>query len=155
MFSFGKTPRTPSYSSLEFPGSCHVFRELATSAQVRFLFSVTAFHTPDASWFSSENGFDGLRTLDLPRSTFQEPGEGCGEEDLSLSPLDLARLTRRGEPREDRLEDPSCLSVIFGVQEDRFYQAVFPIIGTLEGECASSRRCFTLQQARVCSPYRS
>jgi len=50
---------------------------------------------PEDAYFrlklSSENGFDGLRTLDLPRSTFQEPDDCTGDEDLS-PPLDLARL---------------------------------------------------------------
>jgi len=52
---------------------------------------------------SSENGFDGLRTRDRPRSTFQDPGDGTGEEDL-LSPLliDLGRCWRERELAELR-----------------------------------------------------
>jgi hypothetical protein len=57
---------------------------------------------------SSENGFEGLRTLDLPRSTFQEPGDGTGDEDLSSPLLDLARVRRGREPVELRLGEVPC-----------------------------------------------
>ena len=49
---------------------------------------------------SSENGLDGRRTRDRPRSTFHEPGDGRGEDDSSSS-FDGSRLRRR---RDRRLE---------------------------------------------------
>ena len=48
---------------------------------------------------SSENGFEGRLTLDLPRSTFQDVGDATGEGDTSPSAFDLD--TRGG----DRLGD--------------------------------------------------
>lgn len=62
---------------------------------------------------SSENGFDGLLTRDLPRSTFHEPGDGTGDDDLSSPPPSdaswrprlLLRLGLRGEcPGLDDME---------------------------------------------------
>jgi len=38
---------------------------------------------------SSEKGFDGRLTLDLPRSTFHDPGEATGDEDTCSSSLDF------------------------------------------------------------------
>jgi hypothetical protein len=52
---------------------------------------------------SSENGLDTLLTLDLPRSTFQDPGDGIGGlDDLFPVPSDLFRLR---EVREEGLLD--------------------------------------------------
>ena len=45
---------------------------------------------------SSENGFDGRLTLDLPRSTFQDPGETTGEGEPSSSRV-LLRPPSRGD----------------------------------------------------------
>lgn len=55
---------------------------------------------------SSENGFDGRLTLDLPRSTFHDPGEtATGDEETSSSfePPTRVLLTRdsRGDRRGD------------------------------------------------------
>jgi hypothetical protein len=50
---------------------------------------------------SSEKGFDGLRTLDLPRSTFQEPEPGEEARGLDdFSSPDPFLLRRRREPGE-------------------------------------------------------
>lgn len=59
---------------------------------------------------SSENGFEGLLTLDLPRSTFHDPGEGTGEEDFSAErPL----LVRRRDPLARRaFGEPLAMSWI-------------------------------------------
>jgi hypothetical protein len=61
---------------------------------------------------SSENGLDTPLTLDLPRSTFHEPGDGTGGlDDLPTASLGRFRLRRPGEPGECL---PDCrMSVMF------------------------------------------
>lgn len=74
---------------------------------------------------SSENGFEGLLTLDLPRSTFHDPGEGTGEDDFSAErPL----LVRRRDPLARRaFDEPLAISCII-VSERRGRQSTKHII---------------------------
>jgi len=72
-----------------------------TSTSVQIFWNVCKAHL--LLRLSSENGFEGRLTLDLPRSTFQDVGDATGEGDTSPSSFDsrsrLLDLDSRGGER--------------------------------------------------------